>query len=101
MPCRSPYSPAVEFDDAANLLFTLRPQPHHRLAFAVEVGLHVGEAFDDSLDPMDRDTAVHQLISQVRKPKESFLAQWVSIATPHRSFLVDTLRQPLINSALD
>jgi hypothetical protein len=38
------------FDDAANLFFTLCPQPHHCLTFAVEVDLHFREAFDDGLD---------------------------------------------------
>jgi hypothetical protein len=49
--------PGRGFHDAPNLLFTLRPQPHHRLAFAVEVGLHVAEPFDDGLDPVPEPRA--------------------------------------------
>jgi hypothetical protein len=43
--------PRRRFDDAANLLFAFRPEPHHCLALAVEVGLHVTEVLDDGLDP--------------------------------------------------
>ena len=44
--------PGRRLDDAANLLFALGPQPHHCLAFAVEVGLHVAEPLDHGLDPV-------------------------------------------------
>jgi hypothetical protein len=52
--------PGRRFDDATNLFFALRPQPHHRLAFAVEVGLHVAE--DDGLDPVPESRAGQVLV---------------------------------------
>jgi hypothetical protein len=62
MPCKSPYRPLT--DAAANLLFTLRPEPHHCLSFAVEVSLHVAEAFDDSLDPVPEPRTGQVLVDQ-------------------------------------
>jgi hypothetical protein len=49
--------PCRRLDDAANLFFALRPQPHHRHALAVEVGLHVAEPFDDGLDAVPEPAA--------------------------------------------
>jgi hypothetical protein len=57
--------PGRRFDDAANLLFTFRPQPHHCLAFAVKVGLHVAEPFDDGLDPVPESRAGQVLVHQL------------------------------------
>ena len=50
MPWRSPYKPRGGIEHAAELLLALGPQPHHGLALAIEVGLHVGEFFDDGVD---------------------------------------------------
>jgi hypothetical protein len=34
------------------LLITLRPNPYHRLALAIEIALRVGEFFNDDIDTM-------------------------------------------------
>jgi hypothetical protein len=56
--------PGRGFHDAANLFFALCPKPHHRLAFAVEVGLHVAEPFDDGLDPVPEPRAGQVLVDE-------------------------------------
>jgi hypothetical protein len=71
-PLQVAVQPGCRLDDAANLFLALRPQPHHCLALAVEVSLHVGEPFDDGLDPVPESRAgqvlIHHLSAGLLRP---------------------------------
>jgi hypothetical protein len=64
LPVRAGYSGRAT-DTFDNLLSTLCPEPHHCLAFAVEVGLHVAEPLDDGLDPVPEPGAGQVLVDQL------------------------------------
>src|SRR3954469_3486703 len=52
-------------EHATELLLALGPQPHHGLAFAVEVRLHLGEALDDGVDAVTESRAGQVGIDQL------------------------------------
>jgi hypothetical protein len=67
-PLQVAVQPGRRFNDPANLLFTLRPQPHRCLAFSIEVGLQVAESLILSETPWTpfsgSSSAVHILASR-------------------------------------
>jgi hypothetical protein len=48
-----------------NLRFSFRPEPGHCFPLTIQVGLHIGEFFDDRLDPVPEFGASHILVNQL------------------------------------
>ena len=73
-PCRSPYSPAVD-STTPRICSSRFTHNRHRLALAVEVGLHVAEPFDDGLDPVPEPGAGQVLVNQFHLGLLAFASQ--------------------------